>query len=84
MALLDRNQLVVEDFLGELVKRFGRHQVYTDGGSHYLAACKSLDLEHRVYRFGSWMHEVIERANELNVWVMKWSGDLTPMKVEEI
>ncbi|GBC72018.1 hypothetical protein HRbin02_01807 [Candidatus Calditenuaceae archaeon HR02] len=55
-----RNQLVVEDFLGELVRRFGRHQVYADGGSHYLAACKSLDLEHRVYRFGSWMHEVIE------------------------
>ncbi|GBC70411.1 hypothetical protein HRbin02_00178 [Candidatus Calditenuaceae archaeon HR02] len=25
-----------------------------------MAACKSLGLEHRVYGFGSWMHEVIE------------------------
>ena len=50
-----RNQLVVERFLRELVKRFGRHPVYADGGSHYLAACKNLGLEHRVYGFGSWM-----------------------------
>jgi len=55
-----KNQLVAEKFLGELIGRFGKHPVYSDGGYYYAASCKSLSLDHRVYSFGSWIHQVVK------------------------
>jgi len=40
----------------ELVKRFGRHPVYTDGALYYESACRIIGLEHHVYTFDSWIH----------------------------
>jgi putative transposase len=41
-----RNLLVAESFLKSLVKLYGKHIVYSDGGSWYPEACKSLELKH--------------------------------------
>jgi hypothetical protein len=46
----------VEKFLKTLVRLYGRPPVWTD------SACKSLGLEHYRYRFGEWLHTVMERA----------------------
>jgi putative transposase len=42
-----RNMLVVESFLKSLIKTYGKHTVYSDGGTWYLQACASLDLNHK-------------------------------------
>ena len=44
-----RNMLVVESFLRWLVKSYGKHIVYSDGGAWYPEACSSLDLKHRLH-----------------------------------
>ena len=56
------NSIVVEMFLKDLRKMYGRHQVWTDGAWYYASACNSLGWEHRVYGRGSWLWEVMERA----------------------
>ena len=35
-----------ESFLGSLIKLYGKHIVYSDGGSWYPEACNSLRLKH--------------------------------------
>ena len=45
---LTRNGLTAEAFLGRLIERYGRHRVYTDGGTWYPEACEFLGLEHRL------------------------------------
>jgi putative transposase len=37
----DRNMLVVEKFIRSLVEKYGRHPVYTDGGTWYDEVCKT-------------------------------------------
>lgn len=44
-----RNMLVTESFLKSLVHLYGRHTVYSDGGTWYPEACHSLGLEHRLH-----------------------------------
>ena len=44
-----QNMLIAEAFLKTLIGRYGRHVVYSDGGSWYPEACKSLGLEHRLH-----------------------------------
>jgi putative transposase len=44
-----RNILTAELFLQTLIDRYGRHPVYTDEGDWYPDACRSLELEHRIY-----------------------------------
>jgi len=56
----EKKDHVIAFFLNELVKRFGKHPVYTDGALYYESACRILGLEHQVYTFGSWLHTVIE------------------------
>ncbi len=38
--------LVAETFLQSLVKLYGKHVVYSDGGMWYPEACHSLGLQH--------------------------------------
>jgi len=56
----EKKDHIIAYFLNELVKRFGKHPVYTDGALYYESACRILGLEHHVYTFGSWLHCVIE------------------------
>ena len=40
----ERNMLVAEKFIRSLVEKYGRHPVYTDGGTWYDEACNILKL----------------------------------------
>jgi putative transposase len=55
-----RNILVAESFLKSLVKSYGKHSVYSDGGIWYLEACSSLGLKHRLH--SSFEKSIIERS----------------------
>ena len=43
-----RNMIVAESFLRSLITIYGKHIVYSDGGTWYPEACISLGLEHRL------------------------------------
>lgn len=57
-----RNILVAESFLRSLVKLYGKHTVYSDGGPWYPDACHSLGLEHRLH--SEYEKSLIERTIE--------------------
>ena len=56
------NSISVEIFLEDLIKKYGRHPVWTDGADWYSLACESMNLKHHVYEHGTWLWEVTERA----------------------
>ena len=41
----ERNMLVAEKFIRSLVDKYGKHTVYTDGGTWYHEACNVLKIE---------------------------------------
>lgn len=45
----ERNMFVVENFIRSLVSKYGKHTVYTDGGTWYPQACTFLHLKHRLH-----------------------------------
>ncbi len=55
-----RSSMTAEAFLRQLIKRYGRHPVYTDGAAWYPEACKALSLEHRL--LNDEYKSLIERA----------------------
>ena len=57
-----RNMLVAEVFLRSLIKLYGKHIVYSDGGTWYHEACNSLGIKHRLHR--SFEKSIIERSME--------------------
>ena len=57
-----QNIMAARTFLRSLVERYGKHQVYSDGGAWYPDACRSLGLEHRLH--SPYEKSLIERANE--------------------
>jgi putative transposase len=57
-----RNMLVVEAFLRSLIELYGRHAVYSDGGTWYPEACNSIGLEHKLH--SSYEKSIVERIVE--------------------
>ena len=45
----ERNMIIAEKFIRSLVSKYGKHTVYTDGGTWYLQTCNFLDLKHRLH-----------------------------------
>ncbi|MGD9533408.1 MAG: DDE-type integrase/transposase/recombinase [Candidatus Nitrosocosmicus sp.] len=45
----ERNMLVAERFMSDLVKIHGKHPVSTDGGTWYPMACQFLKLKHHIH-----------------------------------
>lgn len=45
----ERNMLVAEKFMSDLVKAQGNHPVSTDGGTWYPMACQFLKLKHHIH-----------------------------------
>ena len=45
----ERNMFVAENFIRSLVSKYGKHTVYTDGGTWYPQACNFLNLKHRLH-----------------------------------
>lgn len=57
-----QNILVAQLFLRTLVEKYGKHTVYSDGGTWYPEACRALGLEHRLH--SPYEKSLVERANE--------------------
>jgi putative transposase len=57
-----RNMLVTEAFLRSLIKLYGKHVVYSDGGTWYPEACISLGLKHILH--SPFEKSIIERSME--------------------
>lgn len=55
------NSIAVELFMKDMIKKYGKHPLWTDGGTWYALASKSMNLDHHVYPHGGWMWEVMER-----------------------
>ena len=55
-----RNMFVAENFIRSLVEKYGKHTVYTDGGTWYPQACNFLHLKHRLH--SSLEKSLIERV----------------------
>ena len=45
----ERNMFVAENFIRSLVEKYGKHTIYTDGGTWYPQACNFLGLKHRLH-----------------------------------
>jgi putative transposase len=58
-----RNMIVAESFLRSLIKIYGKHIVYSDGGTWYPEACISLGLEQRLHS-PSYEKSIVERTME--------------------
>ena len=54
--------LVAEKFIQSLVENYGKHIVYTDGGTWYDEACNVLRLKH--YLHSPLEKSLIERVNQ--------------------
>jgi putative transposase len=60
--------LVARQFLESLIQKYGRHPVYSDGGTWYPEACKVLELRH-------YLHSPLEKS--LVERVMQYFKDRT-------
>ena len=58
----ERNMLVAEKFIRSLVDKYGKHTVYTDGGTWYYEACNVLRLKH--YLHSPFQKSLMERVNQ--------------------
>jgi putative transposase len=56
----ERNMLIAEQFIKSLVKKHGKCNISTDGGTWYPQACKFLKLKHHVHSF--YEKSIIERT----------------------
>ncbi|MGH9982813.1 MAG: hypothetical protein ACRD8W_02515 [Nitrososphaeraceae archaeon] len=54
--------LVAESFLKTLIEVYGKHGVYSDGGTWYPEACSYLSLKHLLHT--SFEKSIIERTIE--------------------
>jgi putative transposase len=51
----ERNMIVAEKFIRSLVEKYGKHTVYTDGGTWYDEACNIIGLKH-------YLHSPLEKS----------------------
>ena len=58
----ERNMIIAEKFIRSLVSNYGKHTVYTDGGTWYYEACNVLRLKH--YLHSSLEKSLMERVNQ--------------------
>ena len=58
----ERNMLIAERFIRSLVSNYGKHTVYTDGGTWYHEACSIIGLKH--YLHSSIEKSLMERVNQ--------------------
>ncbi|HET9807118.1 MAG TPA: DDE-type integrase/transposase/recombinase, partial [Nitrososphaeraceae archaeon] len=45
----ERNMIIAEKFIRSLVEKYGKHTVYTDGGTWYDEACNIIGLEYYLH-----------------------------------
>jgi len=57
---IERNMLVAEQFIQSLIRKYGKHNISTDGGTWYPQACRFLNVEHHFH--SSYQKSIIERT----------------------
>ena len=57
---IERTMLVAERFLQELIRKYGKQSISTDGGTWYPQACRFLELQHHLH--SSHEKSIIERT----------------------
>jgi len=57
---IERNMLVAEQFIQSLIRKYGKHNISTDGGTWYPQACRFLNIEHHFH--SSYQKSIIERT----------------------
>ncbi len=57
---IERNMLVAERFLSNVIKEYGKYPISTDGGTWYPQACQFLKLRHHIH--SSFEKSIIERT----------------------
>ncbi|MDR4510695.1 MAG: DDE-type integrase/transposase/recombinase [Nitrososphaeraceae archaeon] len=77
----DRNMLVAENFIRSLVSRYGKHTIYTDGGTWYDQACDVIGLKH--YLHSSIEKSLMERVNQFLKDRIESFDDYYPCRQEE-
>ncbi len=76
-----QNILVAQMFLKTLSEKYGKHVVYSDGGTWYPEACRALGLEHRLH--SPYEKSLIERANQYLKDRVEEFDDYYPCKKKE-
>ena len=46
---IGRNMLVAEQFIQSLIRKYGKHNISTDGGTWYPQACRLLKVTHHIH-----------------------------------
>jgi len=46
---IERSMLVAEQFIQSLIRKYGKHNISTDGGTWYPQACRILNMEHHIH-----------------------------------
>ena len=46
---IGRNMLVAEQFIQSLIRKYGKHNISTDGGTWYPQACRFLKVTHHIH-----------------------------------
>jgi putative transposase len=57
---IEINMLIAEQFLQNLIRKYGKHRISTDGGTWYPQACKFLKIKHHLH--SSYEKSIIERT----------------------
>ena len=78
---IERSILVAEQFIQKLATEYGKHPVYTDGGTWYPQACKFLKLEHHLH--STFEKSIIEKEQS-NMLKIEPSALMTIFLVEKI
>ena len=68
--------LFAERFIRSLVEKYGRHAVYTNGGTRYYEACNILKLKH--YLHSSLEKSLMERVNQYFKYSIESFDDYYP------
>jgi len=57
---IERSMLVAEQFIQSLIRKYGKHNISTDGGTWYPQACRFLNVDH--HKHSSLEKSFIERT----------------------
>jgi putative transposase len=77
----ERNMIIAEKFIRSLVSKYGKHTVYTDGGTWYDQACNVIGLKH--YLHSSIEKNLMERVNQYLKDRIESFDDYYPCRQEE-
>jgi putative transposase len=61
----ERSILVAEQFIQSLIRKYGKYDISTDGGTWYPQACRSLNVEHHLHSsIKSFIERTIQYIND--------------------